>query len=904
MNKRSEDPFVKTFMDDNGYELKKEWGLPKPNMEASYKSLAKYAKNEPNFTEKQVAAMNKAIHWMKLQFYPHMRNSRVLSLDEVIDKLDLSTSTGFPFNTVHQVKKDIFDKDPTIREWLEEDFQTNLLLRSWVSVATSSLKEEIRPEEKIQDNNIRTFTAMPLDATCHGNRLFKDMNEKFNAAHFVTASCVGMSPYDGNWEFLYQKLNVFRKGYALDGSQWDSAFKAFALWAIAEFRYECLQPGDQNYENWLRIQNLYSNIINTIIITPEGNLVRKKGGNPSGSVNTINDNTMYLYILMAYAWIMQHEELGIETSYAEFENNTAKALVGDDNTWTVSDTHHDIYNGLTVAKQWATAGMKATSDTWEPREAKYLDFLSAHFLEYKGVMVPHYNNDKLMTSLLYCNRSKASPILTLQRVAGLLNIGWTDPTFRKFCWALSNDLIYKYGRLLTNDAEWVIALSQLQTDEVYEFRFLGGTIKCVEARPQFYSETQERLIKLNKDRQGHFMSTTVTTTRKTLARKPKQAVARKPRVRTITKIVQARPTRRRVRNTRAPRKRMVPRDSRFKSQTGNFNGQFIGGQVVSNVTTKPSDRIESFNERVGTVFGSTGFTILRYPINPGQSLTFPWLNQIAKLYERYEFMELEFYFRHDVSQYAAQGQKGLLYLSTNYDASSPNPSNSTQIVDGEPKVFGMPNQDLCLHLNKKALSEPGPEKFIRPYSLPGNTDIKTYDAGALFVATEGMTDNTEIGKLHVRGKVRFRNRLLEPIGTLAPLNNMFIAHLPVQQVFLDNTTAAFTQWASLGGAATGITIGGSLNAEFRLPIGHYIFFCRFFPTFSSTTDCQIFFFKDGVPNLPPQCPVITTGSGSFGQIFFSAPTQSDGTNIFTFEGNFNSTLGATSVGASVQIMIL
>jgi len=42
----------------------------------------------------------------------------------------------------------------------------------YVAVFGNSLKEEVRPAEKIASNSQRTFTAGPVEMTVHGNRLF------------------------------------------------------------------------------------------------------------------------------------------------------------------------------------------------------------------------------------------------------------------------------------------------------------------------------------------------------------------------------------------------------------------------------------------------------------------------------------------------------------------------------------------------------------------------------------------------------------------------------------------------------------------------------------------------------------------------------------------------------------
>jgi hypothetical protein len=284
-------------------------------------------------------------------------------------------------------------------------------------ICTNSLKEEMRPEEKIADNSIRVFTAVAMDGTVHGTRLFVDMNEKMYDSHLRTSSVVGMSPLKGNWDRLYRKLKRFKKGYALDESQYDSSLRAYLMWGCANFRWQMLREDERTPENLTRVKTYYRNLINSLILTPDGVLVFKKTGNPSGSVNTIADNTLILYTLLAYAWIRLAKNADGMQGYDAFEAETAKALVGDDNTWTVSDDAHEFYNAISVIDVWKTLGITTTTDSMEPRPAEELDFLSAKTVFIDGVAVPVYERAKMMASLLYAPQAHITPATTLERTA-------------------------------------------------------------------------------------------------------------------------------------------------------------------------------------------------------------------------------------------------------------------------------------------------------------------------------------------------------------------------------------------------------------------------------------------------------------------------------------------------------
>jgi len=87
---------------------------------------------------------------------------------------------------------------------------------------------------------------------------------------------------------------------------------------------------------------------------------------------------------------------------------------------------------------------------------------------------------------------------------------------------------------------------------------------------------------------------------------------------------------------------------------------------TSAATTRRGQIIEE-DEYIADIVGSTAFATTAYPVNPGQSNTFPWANKIASLYEKYDFERLEFYYRREVSEFATNGQAGKVMLSFDYD---------------------------------------------------------------------------------------------------------------------------------------------------------------------------------------------------------------------------------------------
>jgi len=800
---------VKAYLDEHNIEEQPEWGVPVPNQEAAYKSMSKYAKDVLPMTQKQITSMNLAWEMTDQHFGQYMQGARIKTVGEVVNDLDKSSSSGFPFNDKFPKKKDLFENDPEIMDFLEKDWD-NLKNSEYAFCFTSSLKEEIRPAEKTLQNKIRTFTAGAVDGTVHGNRLFSDMNEKMNAGYLRSASGVGMSPMKGNWEKLYQKLNIFRHGYALDESEYDSSLRAYMMWGCARMRWNQYREEDKTPDNLQRLKVYYRNLINSLVITPEGVIVMKLGGNPSGSCNTINDNTLILYTLMAYAWVMLCDHVD-EYTYTEFEINTSKILVGDDNTWTVSEKAHRFYNGRSVINVWKDIGVVTTTDSLEPRRAIDLDFLSAKTLLYKGKAIPVYDRTKLMTSLLYSETKSQSPAYTLLRAAALLQNGWSDTQFRRFCREFIAWMFEHFDDICYSDEDWIQAKSAILSDQRLESLYMGEVLY-----PQSYQEVQERLIKPDKRQ----MSTPVQG-KKNRSRRGKGAKAtRKPKVVVVQQ--QMAPKRSRKQGQKRVRRGQIPRSS------GRMGGRMLAGKgSVRNQTTNRKQMCIEEDEYIAEVVGgatAANFNTTSYPVNIGQAITFPWASGVVGTrFEKYEFEYLEFYVKREVSEFATNGTTGKVMLSFDTDASDGPPTTKQQVEDTDPHVDGMPCENIRMVIPNHMLHKRNDAHYIRPGGLPGAADIKTYDLGNLFVSTQALASaNAVVGELHVRYKCCVTIPILETaLG--APQNNSVAQFVSAGEVATTATplTIKFADVTVADGFGNGLGIVNALGV-FTPPAGNYM----------------------------------------------------------------------------------
>jgi hypothetical protein len=252
------------------------------------------------------------------------------------------------------------------------------------------------------------------------------------------------------------------------------------------------------------------------------------------------------------------------------------------------------------------------------------------------------------------------------------------------------------------------------------------------------------------------------------------------------------------------------RRSKAKGSSGRIQAFPSGMGRNGGLKHKPTIITDDENLGIISSTGNANYSILgQYAINPGQVATFPWLSSIAKNYEKFKFLMLEFYIIPQVSGFATAGQTGEVVLSVDYDASDAAPANYQQQCDVWPHSSEPPPAKQRIILSPKEMHKESDAKFVRPGGLIGGTDIKTYDCGNLFLGAVGISGNSSVPlfSLHVRYSVEFTVPILENFAQ-APQNNS-VTFLVDSAAAL--TTATLYQPLLNSAASTALSVVNGLN---------------------------------------------------------------------------------------------
>jgi hypothetical protein len=187
-------------------------------------------------------------------------------------------------------------------------------------------------------------------------------------------------------------------------------------------------------------------------------------------------------------------------------------------------------------------------------------------------------------------------------------------------------------------------------------------------------------------------------------------------------------------------------------------------QAPSFSTSNGSVRLRH-REYLRDVYGSTGFAITSFNINPADSNTFPWLSKIAEHFEQWQPHGLIFDYRSMSSdvQVAATTALGSVILGTEYNALASRFVNKQAMEASQFAVSVKPSVSVMHPIECDLSQTPSQPLYVR---LPGdatiNADPRLYDLGNFQIATQGMsTDGGDQGELWVTYDIE----LLKPVLT-------------------------------------------------------------------------------------------------------------------------------------------
>ncbi len=193
----------------------------------------------------------------------------------------------------------------------------------------------------------------------------------------------------------------------------------------------------------------------------------------------------------------------------------------------------------------------------------------------------------------------------------------------------------------------------------------------------------------------------------------------------------------------------------------------LEGNGVPKVHATRKGVVISHREFLGDITGSTAFTSRTYTLNPGSSNTFPWLSNIAGMFQSYKFKGLIFEFNSTSADAlnSVNTALGTVILATQYNVALPQFVNKAEMEQYEYSVSGRPSRNLTHCVECDPSLQVMEHLFTRTGSIAAGQDYQFYDWGNFQIATVGMQAAATIGELWVSYEVEFLKPRIPSGGT-------------------------------------------------------------------------------------------------------------------------------------------
>lgn len=211
------------------------------------------------------------------------------------------------------------------------------------------------------------------------------------------------------------------------------------------------------------------------------------------------------------------------------------------------------------------------------------------------------------------------------------------------------------------------------------------------------------------------------------------------------------------------------------------SGDYVASEGISKNSLLSSNQAPQFvgktsitvrhREYLGDVISSgtaNTFQIQSYGINPGDQVTFPWLSQVVgATFQQYRINGMCFEFR-SMSADALNSVNtalGTVIMCTDYDSADAPFTTKAQMENSEFGVSCKPSSNM-IHAIECARSQTSvSELYIRAYDPPANTDIRLYDMGKFYIATQGCQGTSvNLGELWCTYDITMLKAIEQPPG--------------------------------------------------------------------------------------------------------------------------------------------
>jgi len=201
------------------------------------------------------------------------------------------------------------------------------------------------------------------------------------------------------------------------------------------------------------------------------------------------------------------------------------------------------------------------------------------------------------------------------------------------------------------------------------------------------------------------------------------------------------------------------------------NASLVKRNTLISNTTSPTFALAKEGIRVAhrefitdVTINNTGFSAQTFPINPGQSITFPWLSNIAQNFQQYVIHGLIIEYKSTSAQLysSTNTSMGTVIMSFAYDPSQVPFTNKQAQLNADWAVDVRPDLSTMAALECARNSNVFTELLVRPDALLPPSTLQVYDMAVFQISTVGSQVANTIGELYVTYDITFKKPIMSP----------------------------------------------------------------------------------------------------------------------------------------------
>jgi len=257
------------------------------------------------------------------------------------------------------------------------------------------------------------------------------MNDNIYEAgrNLQVASLVGLAKQRLGWHKVYHRLNKFPNAVDFDFSKFDKTVDRLSFKICMNVRLGMFSNLTPNLIKL--VKSYYRDMINSLIVMEDGNIIYKRSGNSSGQPCTITENNLVNEFRWLYAWCALAPDAEY-CNYSHWKENVELCVMGDDSILTVSDDVKSWYNPSAIMKIFSSHGWVSKIGDLQFKKLLDTEFCSLLFRKLPSGMVvpsPKYTG-KYITSMLRGSKYNTVGFSCLRALAIRMDAYYNDEVFR------------------------------------------------------------------------------------------------------------------------------------------------------------------------------------------------------------------------------------------------------------------------------------------------------------------------------------------------------------------------------------------------------------------------------------------------------------------------------------------